>query len=176
MFFFKSKGPVVKDVVFLNAQGYTNAISRWVGEHGDGVVAVWFQSDTEQLRALLTGVDPGRIIQADRLGFSHGENRTILFAGHHPLRKREADLCEELGLSEMLVYTHLDMPLLRYFGSEKISEMMVKMGMNEDEPLTHVMITKAIAGAQDKIAKTCIADMNSLSEDEWIKMNVTAGG
>ncbi len=70
---------------------------------------------------------------------------------------------------------HLDMPLLGYFGSDRIKEIMQKMGMSEDESLNHPMITKALSNAQDKIAEQCITDMASRSEGGWMKSNYASG-
>ena len=41
--------------------------------------------------------------------------------------------------------------LMRIFGSDNISKFMDKLGMEEDEPITHSMITKSIEKAQKKV-------------------------
>ncbi len=48
-------------------------------------------------------------------------------------------------------YLSLEDDLLRIFGSGKISGIMDKLGMEEDEPIEHPMITKAIENAQKKV-------------------------
>ncbi len=48
-------------------------------------------------------------------------------------------------------YLSLEDDLLRIFGSGKISVFMDKMGMEEDEPIEHGMISKAIENAQRKV-------------------------
>lgn len=48
-------------------------------------------------------------------------------------------------------YLSLEDDLLRIFGSGKISGIMEKLGMDEDEPIEHAMITKAIENAQRKV-------------------------
>ncbi len=45
----------------------------------------------------------------------------------------------------------LEDDLLRIFGSERISGIMAKLGMEEDQPIEHGMITKAIENAQRKV-------------------------
>ncbi|MEE9150059.1 MAG: preprotein translocase subunit SecA [Candidatus Tectomicrobia bacterium] len=45
----------------------------------------------------------------------------------------------------------LEDDLLRIFGSERISGIMAKLGMEEDQPIEHAMITKAIENAQRKV-------------------------
>jgi preprotein translocase subunit SecA len=48
-------------------------------------------------------------------------------------------------------YLSLEDDLLRIFGSGRISGIMDKLGMEEDEPIEHSMITKAIENAQRKV-------------------------
>ena len=48
-------------------------------------------------------------------------------------------------------YLSLEDDLLRIFGSDRISSIMDKLGMEEDEPIEHSMITRAIENAQRKV-------------------------
>ena len=48
-------------------------------------------------------------------------------------------------------YLSLEDDLLRIFGSERISGIMAKIGMEEGEPIEHSIITKAIENAQKKV-------------------------
>jgi len=48
-------------------------------------------------------------------------------------------------------YLSLEDDLLRIFGSDKISGILDKLGMDEDEPIEHNMISKAIENAQRKV-------------------------
>jgi preprotein translocase subunit SecA len=48
-------------------------------------------------------------------------------------------------------FLSLEDDLMRIFGSDKIKGLMVKMGMKDDEPIEHAMITNAIAKAQKKV-------------------------
>jgi preprotein translocase subunit SecA len=48
-------------------------------------------------------------------------------------------------------YLSLEDDLLRIFGSERISGIMAKLGMEEGQPIEHSMITKAIENAQHKV-------------------------
>lgn len=53
------------------------------------------------------------------------------------------------GLSKF--FLSLEDDLMRIFGSEKIYGLMDKLGMEEDEPIEHKMISNAIAKAQKKV-------------------------
>ncbi len=48
-------------------------------------------------------------------------------------------------------YISLDDDLMRIFGSDRIAGMMDKLGMEEDEPIFHPWISKAIENAQKKV-------------------------
>lgn len=175
MFFSKPKGPQITDQVFLNENGFIHAIDKWMQQNYDGVVAVWFQHDLEQLEQKLPGATQHRFVLAERLGTSHySESKPLLFAGHYPLRSAELLLSNEFGLKQMLFYSHMDMPLFQFFGGDRLKELMIKMGIDEDEPISHAMITKSLSHAQDKITEACPADMRALSEAEWMRINVKA--
>jgi len=48
-------------------------------------------------------------------------------------------------------YLSLEDDLMRIFGSERISAVMDKLGMEEDQPIEHQIISKAIEGAQKRV-------------------------
>ena len=48
-------------------------------------------------------------------------------------------------------YLSLEDDLLRIFGSNRLSAIMEKLGMEEDEPIEHSMVSKAIENAQRKV-------------------------
>ncbi|MDP3029443.1 MAG: preprotein translocase subunit SecA [Deltaproteobacteria bacterium] len=48
-------------------------------------------------------------------------------------------------------YLSLEDDLLRIFGSERISSIMDKLGMEEDQPIEHTLVSKAIENAQKKV-------------------------
>jgi len=48
-------------------------------------------------------------------------------------------------------YLSLEDDLMRIFASERVSQMMLKLGMEEGVPIEHSMVTRAIANAQKKV-------------------------
>jgi preprotein translocase subunit SecA len=48
-------------------------------------------------------------------------------------------------------YLSLEDDLMRLFGSERISNVMTKLGLEEDQPIEHSLITKAIENAQRRV-------------------------
>ena len=78
------------------------------------------------------------------LGTSRHESRRI----DNQLRGRSGRQGDQ-GSSRF--YLSLEDDLLRIFGSDKISGVLDKLGMDEDEPIEHNMISRAIENAQRKV-------------------------
>ncbi len=79
----------------------------------------------------------------------------ILGTGRHESRRIDNQLRGRSGrqgdAGSSRFYLSLEDDLLRIFGSERISGIMDKLGMEEDEPIEHSMISKAIENAQRKV-------------------------
>jgi len=52
---------------------------------------------------------------------------------------------------ESRFYISLEDDLMRLFGSERVAKMIEALGLDEDEPIEHKMLTKAIENAQKKV-------------------------
>lgn len=60
------------------------------------------------------------------------------------------------GFTGEVGYSHhasLDDPLMRAFASDRTRQLLVKMGMTEDDPLEHDMVSGAMLRAQTKLAR-----------------------
>ncbi len=79
----------------------------------------------------------------------------ILGTGRHESRRIDNQLRGRSGRQgdpgSSRFYLSLEDDLLRIFGSDRIAGIMDKLGMEEDEPIEHNMITKAIENAQRKV-------------------------
>ena len=78
------------------------------------------------------------------LGTERHESRRI----DNQLRGRSGRQCDA-GSSRF--YLSLEDSLMRIFGSERISGLMEKLGMDEGEPIENGMVTRAIENAQKKV-------------------------
>jgi preprotein translocase subunit SecA len=58
------------------------------------------------------------------------------------------------------------------FGGERTIELMKKLGLQEDEPVGHTMITKSIQNAQSKLEKEVLVEHKTNSAQEWFILNV----
>ena len=89
----------------------------------------------------------GKVIAAGGLyvlGTERHESRRI----DNQLRGRSG---RQGDTGETRFYLSLEDDLLRIFGSERISRMMDRLGIEEYEPITHAWISKAIANAQKRV-------------------------
>ena len=173
MFFSKkSKGPEVNNIMFSGESGFIKIIASWMGHNTAGVVVSWFRRDNDNLKAALPAQKEDRFVLADTLLHSGNNTKSLLFAGHHPLRATELTLWESCSLKEILVVSHLDMPLLKTFGADHIKNVINKMGLPADEPLGLEMAAQTIKVAQDAIAKKSFSDMPVFSEEEWMNTNI----
>ncbi len=79
----------------------------------------------------------------------------ILGTGRHESRRIDLQLRGRSGRQgdpgESVFYLSLEDDLMRLFGSERIANVMDKMGIKEGEVITHSMVTKSIERAQKKV-------------------------
>ena len=69
---------------------------------------------------------------------------------------------------ESRFYISLEDNLMRLFGSEKVAGMIAALGLDEDEPIEHKMLTKAIENAQKKVEGNNFAIRKRLLEFDQV--------
>ena len=98
--------------------------------------------------------DPSRLrkgqARGDRAGGLH-----ILGTERHESRRIDNQLRGRAGRQgdpgSSRFYLSLEDDLMRIFASERVSQLMLKLGMEEGVPIEHGMVTRAIANAQKKV-------------------------
>ena len=138
------------------------------------VIICWFDSTLRHLETLFakeTG-STASLFSARTIHGSQIAGKHIIFAEHHPMRKKELDAFNQWHLSEAIVHSGLDEPFFKHFGSDKIVGMMKQLGMNEDSMIEHNMISSAIQNAQEKVEKKVIMEQTAASQEEWIERNL----
>ena len=117
--------------------------------------------------------------QADRFAAERRSERVALrtlVIEHHPLAVRDDSLLSSLSaldcLSEISFHSALTDPLLSHFGGEKIEGLLRRLGLAEEECVSHELISRAIRGAQDKISSQVKQDMQTQSAEDWFKYNL----
>jgi hypothetical protein len=143
-------------------------------ENPDVVVIAWFNTTPGRLEKLVRQENgpATNIYLAREVHTSLLAGKKVVFAEHHPLRSKEQALYRQSGLREAVVYSALDEPLFKQFGSERIIQMMQQLGMKEDEMIEHALVTSAIENAQEKIEKKVQVEHTASSQQEWMERNL----
>jgi hypothetical protein len=99
----------------------------------------------------------------------------LLFFGHYPIPSKENKLLERLANIKSLTinfYSSLDEPSFEIFGSIQIISVMEKLGLKDEESIEHVMVSKAMERAREKIESKVKFEHEASSEKEWFQKNV----
>jgi hypothetical protein len=138
------------------------------------VIIAWFDSTLRGLESLFAveTTSPVSLFSARAVHSSQISGRQVIFAEHHPMRKKEQETFTHLHLSEATVHSALDEPLFKRFGSDKIVGMMKQLGMADDSMIEHKMISNAIRNAQEKIEEKMTLEHSAMSQEEWMERNL----
>jgi hypothetical protein len=132
------------------------------------VLVTWFPK-TYEILAQKVG-NENQVIRAEQ-SMEKGIDTMLVFAEHYPLAKPERDLFERLKQKEIPIVSALDEPLFMHFGGERTIELMKKLGLQEDEPVGHSMISSSIQNAQKKLEKLVLVERKADSAEEWFQLN-----
>lgn len=99
----------------------------------------------------------------------------VIFAEHYPLNEPEDEILlkvSDISLrAKVFAYTDFEDGLLKQFGGDRILDMMKKMGMNENEIISHNIVNKAIKEAKKKIGEKVRYEQQTPSSEEWFAKN-----
>lgn len=168
---FGSSAPKIKviDKVWISKEAKWKACAAMAQLNPSCVFIAWFEGTAKELEGILGGKQ--KILLAEQVDVLSIMDKMVVFAEHYPLPKREKILFETLKLKEIPVVSSLDEPLLMKFSGERTIELMRKLGMNEDEPIGHSMITASIRNAQRKLEKQVSTERKAASAEEWFAFN-----
>lgn len=170
----KKETTEVTDVVFMHAVAKWHACLQALHTNAAVVFITWFEETQQQLQEYFTAQNAvNTTVILYREAAAHFiNNNPVIFAEHYPLHRKEEDLYKSLDLKETKVFSSLDEPFFQQFGGDKIIELMQKMGLQENEPVQHTMISMALKNAQEKIAKKVSLEQSARSQEEWFKKNI----
>lgn len=183
---FKKKEPAapsLMDRVWLNRASAERAIVR-AAQAGPLVVLSFFDDTharlVEALRA--AGLAPGPALVVERVDQLSAvpTGAAIIVAERHPVSGFNRALAQRLATlapgATPTCYSGLDDPLMKAFGGERLVALMRQLGLSEDEPIEHPMISKALANATQKLEQRLGPALSRLapaaSMAEWIQKNV----
>jgi len=173
---FKKRVPAIKvdDIIWMNEERKLEALAKISIKTPDTIFIAWFEETYEKLALCFTqhGFDTDKIHVAQKVFQHQVQNVPVVFVEHFPLRDKEEEVYQSLGLQKAVVHSALDEPFLKTFGSNKIIELMNKLGAKEDEPIQHAMISSSIKNAQEKLKQKISFGNSARSQTDWIRQNL----
>ena len=102
-------------------------------------------------------------------------NLRVMVIERHPLRERDDKVCEwaDAAAQRITFNVSLDDALLASFAGS-IRSVLERLGGHSDEVLHNAMLSRSIAGAQEKIRSRAVHDLPADSPEAWMRTNVTA--
>jgi hypothetical protein len=175
---FKKKEAIikVKDKVWITEEAKLQALFNEWKKNPEIVFIFWFDESLRQAESFFSkqSNQVPVLFTARETNAFHVQDKKVILAEHYPLQQKENEFFEKIKLQEAQVWSALDEPLFKHFGSEKIIQMMKQLGMKEDEVVENSMISKAILGVQEKIRKKMIIDQAAQSQNDWLQKNSNA--
>jgi hypothetical protein len=168
----KAVSTKIKDVVFAKKEGKWKALLEVAKKTSDTIFVAWFEKSIEELHAFFheQGLEANvilfRQVHSGMIG-----SKQVIFIEHYPLQEKEQQVFSSLANNNISVYSSLDEAFFKLFGGENISAVIDKLGLQENEAVSHSMITKSIANAQQKLAAKVTVDQSACSMEEWIQKN-----
>ncbi|HNY54532.1 MAG TPA: hypothetical protein PKI86_02860 [Chitinophagales bacterium] len=188
----KKKEIITKDFIYKNEAVKYKSMLQHLKDQEKSVLIYYFEDTKNAIQEVLNTapinystdvnsfVTKVWLINANTiLNKSDIGNRTVFFAEHHPSFSRENEIKQHLleieGIKEVIFYTSFEDKLLQLFGSERILQLMEKMGFKDDEVIEHTMISTSIERAQKRIdEKLSIHNNNTRQRKDWFEINLPA--
>jgi hypothetical protein len=111
------------------------------------------------------------------LTFSRLENSNIVnisdvyLLEHHPLLSKDELIFNFQDVPSFkfnyLAFMSFEDPLLKVFGGDNLTSLLDRLGMSEDECLSHPWISKSIVRAQKKVAQSASGDSECENSTAW---------
>jgi hypothetical protein len=163
------------NVIYATELAKQKGIIQFAKANSDAIFIAWFTNTALHYRKqfLANNINEDRIVEAKSFSAAKYSTAKIIFLEHFPLRTKEDALVQNCMQEEFVFYNALTEPIFAYFGSDRIIDLMSKMGYKDDETIQHKMIDKSLLRAQEKIAERVQFETNtSASQSEWMLVNV----
>ena len=171
----EDKDHLFKDRAYMNTEAKMKACTALAKENESAIFIAWFSDTAKQFKNYFStnGLDENRITEARYLTASQLQSFTPVFVEHYPVHTKEENFVANWKTKKILVYSAMDEPLFKHFGSEKLIPLMKMMGMKENEVIEHSMVSKSIISGQKKIGEQVSFEQSASSQAEWMERNLT---
>ena len=171
--FNRGNKPTITDKVFIHAKNKWPYCQKILSENSKTIFIGWFDDTIDQLESYFLQINVNAtILKARTARRAQIEGAQLVFIEHYPMKTKEDQLLDQLSLKEAIFLTAADEPLLKYFGGEKLMGIMENMGMKDDDPIEHKLITQSIVTAQKKIESKVLIEQSTRSQAEWMERNL----
>lgn len=162
------------DRAFVSTSAKMKACAELSKKEPDHFFICWFADTATAFKEFFKqqGLDENILIETHHLHSAKLQGKTPIFVEHYPLHEKEMELIKNWGSEKIIVFSALDEPLFKHFGSDKIIPLMKMMGMKEDEVIEHSMVSKSIMNGQEKIAKQVTLEQSASSQAGWMEKNL----
>jgi hypothetical protein len=102
-------------------------------------------------------------------------NVVLLFFGLHPMPGREERVAENFpNAKARWCCASLEDPMFKAFGMANVASLMETLGMKSGEAIEHRFVDKAISGAQEKLGAKVRNEIETVTEEEWFRRNISS--
>ena len=165
---------IFTDRAYITTAAKMNACAELARKEPDRLFICWFADTAVTFKEFFSqqGLDENLITETHHLHASKLLNKKPVFVEHYPLHTKELELIKNWNAEKIIVFSAMDEPLFKHFGSEKLIPLMKMMGMKEDEVIEHSMVTKSIIKGQEKIGDQVTTEQSAASQEEWMRKNI----
>ncbi|MBC7418205.1 MAG: hypothetical protein H7325_08635 [Pedobacter sp.] len=165
---------VFVDKTYVSTHAKMNACAALARKQPDCLFICWFADTAVQFKEFFRQqvLNEDLVTETHHLHASKLLHKTPVFVEHYPLHAKEIELIKNWDKKNIIVFSALDEPLFKHFGSDKLIPLMKMMGMKEEEVIEHNMVTKSIIKGQEKIAQQVTLEQSAASQEEWMRKNV----
>jgi hypothetical protein len=136
----------------------------------------FFEETGRELRALLDAAGAESI---KLLNWKDADKTLIpgnvYVAELYPLSAPYANLINNLQQQSrisVLTLSHLDSPIFMKMNGEKLKTLVARLGIRDDESISHTMVTRAISNLQSKLDQKVVAEIEANSIEDWYQTNL----
>lgn len=165
---------VFTDRAYVSTAAKMNACANLARKEPGTLFICWFPETAARFREFFTqqGLDENLVVETKHVHIAKLQDKKPVFAEHYPLHTKEIELIKNWDKEKIIVFSALDEPLFKHFGSDKVIPMIKLLGMKEDEAIEHSMVTKSIIKGQEKIGELVSMEQPANSQAEWMAKNI----
>lgn len=162
------------DRAYITTAAKMNACAELARKEPGHLFICWFADTAVKFKEFFRqqGLNENLVTETHHLHGSKLRNRTPVFVEHYPLQTKETELIKNWDANKIIVFSAMDEPLFKHFGSEKLIPLMKMMGMKENEVIEHNMVSKSILKGQEKIAEQVSLEQTAGSQAAWMEKNL----